>query len=77
MGIFSTIAEYAAGAMAATAANGYAAFEENGLDVVMPTVPGNPNEVNVTMLIDTHQLINGTHPDSVEIDPDGSVYYDV
>jgi hypothetical protein len=29
------------------------------------------------MLIDTHQLINGTHPNSVEIDTDGSVYYDV
>ena len=72
MSIFGTMAEIAAGMMAATAENGYGTFTEGGLDVVVPTVPGNPNEVDVSQLINTHQLINGTADNTIEVDPDGS-----
>lgn len=61
------------GAMRAVAENGYARFEENGLDVVMPTVPDSPEEVDVGILIDTHRLISGDYkPGTVEVDNDGS-----
>jgi hypothetical protein len=64
--------EIAAGMMAATAENGYGVFTEGKLDVVVPTVPGHPDQVDATQLIDVHQMINGTADNTIEVEPDGS-----
>jgi hypothetical protein len=69
---FGTMADHVKEAMVATAAGGYGRFEENGQDVAMPTDPGRPDEVSVDTLISTHQLIEGTSPNMIVMENDGS-----